>query len=136
MKKEISIDTVLNNLSSIIQMGNFLEEKIAGKLFEDIETMILNQQKHTFPTMQWQTMIWDVCANFEYKELWFTPKQWIHFDQQDELISDKNFDIFDSYAFFKLTHMTEGVIIILMKTLGLIIIDFQQQIFLDMNKAI
>ena len=51
MKKEISIDTVLNNLSSIIQMGNFLEEKIAGKLFEDIETMILNQQKHDFPDM-------------------------------------------------------------------------------------
>mgnify|MGYP003604115281 CR=1 FL=1 len=108
MKNDISVDSVLNNLSSIIRMGNFLEEKVAGKLFEDIETMILNQQKHDFPDMKWQTMIWDVCANFEYKELWFAPKQWIHFDQQDELISDKNFDIFDSYAFFKLTHYDRG----------------------------
>ena len=49
MKNDISVDSVLNNLSSIIRMGNFLEEKIAGKLFEDIETLILNQQNNDFP---------------------------------------------------------------------------------------
>ncbi len=104
MKNDISVDSVLNNLSSIIRMGNFLEEKVAGKLFEDIEILILNQQNHDFPDMTWQTMVWDVCANFEYKELWFAPKQWIHFEQQDELI----LDIHESYAFFKLTHYDRG----------------------------
>lgn len=108
MKNDISIDSVLNNLSSITRMGNFLEEKVAGKLFEDIETLILNQQNHDFPDMTWQTMVWDVCANFEYKELWFAPKQWIHFEQQNELISDESFDIHESYAFFKLTHYDRG----------------------------
>lgn len=104
MKNDVSVDSVLNNLSSIIRMGNFLEEKVAGKLFEDIEILILNQQNHDFPDMTWQTMVWDVCANFEYKELWFAPKQWIHFEQQDELI----LDIHESYAFFKLTHYDRG----------------------------
>ena len=108
MKNDVSVDSVLNNLSSIIRMGNFLEEKVAGKLFEDIETLILNQQNNDFPDMTWQTMVWDVCANFEYKELWFAPKQWIHFEQQDELILDESFDIHESYAFFKLTHYDRG----------------------------
>ncbi|WP_228145678.1 hypothetical protein [Acinetobacter sp. ANC 4654] len=57
MKNDISVDSILSNLSSIIRMGNFLEEKVTGKLFENIETMIWNQQKHDFPDMTWQTMV-------------------------------------------------------------------------------
>lgn len=104
MEKVISIEPVLNNLSSLIEMGNILEEQISEKLFQDIETMILNQQKQYFPSMEWKTIIWDVCANFEYKELWFAPIQWIHCDSGHEL----SFDIADSYAFFKLTHYEKG----------------------------
>ena len=61
----VSIKFVLDNLSSIIQQGQILEERVSKKLFDDIELMILNIQNATFPKMDWQTIIWEISANLE-----------------------------------------------------------------------
>ncbi|NAS10334.1 hypothetical protein GPS43_16830 [Acinetobacter haemolyticus] len=98
-ENNVSIKFVLDNLSSIIQQGHILEEKVSKKLFDDIELMIQNFQNTIFPEMDWQTMMWEISANFEYKELWFAPKHWIHLKNDDG-----NNDITHSYVFFKLTH--------------------------------
>lgn len=98
----MSIEHVLNNLSNAINIGHFLEEMVSEKLFSTIERMTQNQQKLSFPMMQWETMIWDVCRSFEHKELWFAPKQWIYSNLENS--SDEFFNISQSYAFFKLAH--------------------------------
>ncbi|AZN67057.1 hypothetical protein [Acinetobacter haemolyticus] len=102
-ENDVSIKFVLDNLSSIIQQGQILEERVSKKLFDEIELMILNIQNATFPKMDWQTIIWEISANFEYKELWFAPQCWIH-----PKTNAGNNDITHSYAFFKLTHYDQG----------------------------
>ena len=68
----MSIEHVLNNLSNAINIGHFLEEMVSEKLFSTIERMTQNQQKLSFPMMQWETMIWDVCSKamdiFKFRE--------------------------------------------------------------------
>lgn len=98
-ENDVSIKFVLNNLSSMIQQGYMLEEKVSQKIFADIEAMILDSEHPIFPEIDWQTMIWEISTNFEYRELWFAPKDWIHPKAEDGSVS-----ITQSYAFFKLTH--------------------------------
>ena len=102
----MSIEYVLKNLSSVISTGHFLEEMVSEKLFSAIETMIKDQQKLIFPTMQWETMIWDVCSSLQHKELWFAPMQWIYSSLENG--TDEFFNIGQSYAFLKLVHHDKG----------------------------
>lgn len=99
---DVSVGFVLDNLSTIIQQGYILEEKVSQKIFADIEAMILSSEKSIFPEKDWQTMIWEISANFEYKELWFAPKDWVHYKSDDDM------NITHSYAFFKITHSDKG----------------------------
>lgn len=99
---DISIKFVLDNLPSIIQQGYIIEEKISQKIFADIVAMILNSENSIFAEKDWLTMIWEISAKFEYRELWFAPKNWIHYK------SDYDMNIKHSYAFFKLTHSDRG----------------------------
>ncbi|RPE27399.1 hypothetical protein EC846_3154 [Acinetobacter sp. BIGb0102] len=98
-ENDVSIKLLFDNLSTIIQQGYILEEKVSQKIFSDIEAMILSSENSIFPEKDWQTMIWEISANFEYRELWFALTDWIHPKAEDGTVS-----ITQSYAFFKLTH--------------------------------
>ncbi|MPW45101.1 hypothetical protein [Acinetobacter guerrae] len=100
---DVSIKFILNNLSTMIHQGYVLEEIVSQKIFADIETMIIDSENSIFPEINWQTMIWEISANFEYRELWFAPQLWIH-PKANEQYSN----ILHSYAFFKLTHYDKG----------------------------
>lgn len=102
-ENDVSIKFVLNNLSSMIQQGYILEEKVSQKIFADIEAMILDSEHLIFPEIDWQTMIWEISANFEYRELWFAPRDWIH-----PKVEDMSASITHSYAFFKVTQCNQG----------------------------
>lgn len=98
MKKEISMKSTLLDLSTLVNSCYLIEEVLSKSLYQAIEQLICQEMNVNYPDVKWKTIKWNVCANFEYEEIWFAPTAWSpHTD------TSHNLNIEQCYAYFKLT---------------------------------
>lgn len=98
MKKEISMRSTLLDLSTLVNSCYLIEEVLSESLYQAIEQLICQEMNVNYPERKWQTIRWDVCANFEYKEIWFAPTAW-----SLDADTSQNLNIEQCYAYFKVT---------------------------------
>ena len=98
MKKEISIKSTLLDLSTLVNSCYLIEEVLSESIYQAIEQLICQEMNVNYSEVKWKTIKWDVCANFEYKEIWFAPTAW-----SLDTGTSQNFNIEQCYAYFKLT---------------------------------
>ncbi len=98
MAKNTAMHTALQNLSALVDTCDLIENVLSEDLYQAIEQLILQQESRLLPHVLWQTIRWDVCAYFEYKEIWFAPVAW-----SKAPIKTKHLNIDQCYAYFKLT---------------------------------
>ncbi|OTG75450.1 hypothetical protein B9T26_05555 [Acinetobacter sp. ANC 4169] len=98
MRKNMSVHRALEHLPLLVKTCNLIEDVLSEELYQAIEQLIRNSQSELTPDLRWQTVRWDVCANFEYKEIWFAPSIW-NINQTDS----SHLNIEQCYAYFKLT---------------------------------
>ncbi|WP_291352673.1 hypothetical protein [Acinetobacter sp. UBA3106] len=94
----MSIHKALEHLPLLVKTCNLIEDVLGEELYQAIELLIRNSQSELAPDLRWQTLRWDVCTHFEYKEIWFAPSIW-NINQRDS----SHLNIEQCYAYFKLT---------------------------------
>ena len=90
----------LQRLPFLVKTGSLIEDMLGEKLFQEIEKLIAQHFNCSVQNMTWEVIRWDVSENFEYKEIWFFPHQWLAVDEAD-LANELQTET--SYAYFKLT---------------------------------
>lgn len=98
MSSNRSVANQILHLSELVNSCYLIENELSEYLYLAIEELICNDQNKPCSEVSWQTVRWDVCANFEYKEIWFAPISWSRIQ-----IKHKHLNIEECYAFFKLT---------------------------------
>ncbi|UUS58468.1 MULTISPECIES: hypothetical protein [unclassified Acinetobacter] len=98
MSSKISMINQLLHLSELVNSCYLIEEVLSENLYLAIEQLIRNDQNKRYPDVRWHTVRWDVCANFEYKEIWFSPILGSNIQTNHQ-----HLNIDECYAFFKLT---------------------------------